>query len=1112
MYSMNEANTPRNQLLIHEDVLDATDRNDQLQKKLAIVLQQLSAQGRTPIIKSCRHPNQQWLRSPMGGNGGNQFYLWWQRLHQDDHPAIIVRALRDHDDHTPLHPADVPGDYLPVSPQDTANPDAGVVLSPWTPQQDSFAQSAHPVKIITGYPGSGKTSALHEAALRSAPLHILHVTWSEQLALQARLRLAAMAEPGTEITSLTHERLVATLTGAPVPAVTQAERLRHVARALDLAQLPTSRDTTWTAAPHLFHREARIHLFGNPEFDCRDDVLRINEEFASRYTARRAALSADASHVANAFVAIARRIAASPAATAEFLSAYPELVASHMALAALPQGLPDVYADVDAISVDEVQDLTETQFMVILKIAAAVRERHGHDPIVLIAGDEAQTAQPSGFEWKSITALINRHLGPVEQYAADHNLRASAPVIAAISAIDNLYNLLDRAHRPAQRWAPQPDSDIPGAVHVAAAPPDDLNRLVSYVAERDDSILVNVHHDAPDWLDDATHTLSPAQVKGAEHRNVCILGAAALLQHIRNSLARTRQHTLNSEEARYAIDRLRIAASRAAETVVFAENLTDVRTVLEILGRRAYCHPRFVQHALDLDHFNVSDIVYHKVQEIAANADDSAIAWHHVQHLNDIIDEDASTGAQRRLNLLDAACVTLHTCFRIWAQSQPDEIPPESLNVCLRAAEHSPNPHQYRLMSQILYRWATQSDNALQLVNLPEQVDEQWRHIPANTIVEDTDEIAERLDALASSHDTAPLVASLADKAASLFYPNDPELRDQTAHILKNIALLTLINEGDAAAATRIVENGAHLEPEIGASYYILTQDWGNAYDHIQRINDAESRDNAVTALGHRISMTAADHIENGDYRTATEILKQAPAQIHHIPIYCHTLAKSFYFNNDIPDALIYSRRAAEADPDEPAFRIGLAEVLADTGQIQEAITHADAAIALDPAEHHHHLVKGLIYVHEKRHHQARAAFAAGLKACPDYEYFFQTVILNNTIDISQKLYEEEQLTEFLRTINFISAWLDQTFDATPSLLGIAALVRAVHLINETKDKIPSSVVHDTEILPKFERIVRGTIAPNDNMMSDITEIIELWDAHAQGKIPTKYLMPHLRL
>ena len=108
-------------LWVHPDVSDGLSGLTQLCQRLGIVLQHLAAHGRTSVVKGCRNAaNRGWRRSPLGGNGGMQYYLWWtvqgsgptRGIAFPDRDGVLVRAVRHHDDHGPLD-AGVLNDYLP---------------------------------------------------------------------------------------------------------------------------------------------------------------------------------------------------------------------------------------------------------------------------------------------------------------------------------------------------------------------------------------------------------------------------------------------------------------------------------------------------------------------------------------------------------------------------------------------------------------------------------------------------------------------------------------------------------------------------------------------------------------------------------------------------------------------------------------------------------------------------------------------------------------------------------------------------------------------------------------------------------------------------------------
>lgn len=118
-------------LWVHHEVPDGLGGMTPLRQRLGIVLQHLAAHGRTTVVKGCRDAaNRGWGRSPLGGSGGMQYYLWWTVL--GSRPArgiafpgrggVLVRAVRHHDDHGRLD-AGVLDDYLPFSQHEVEDAD-----------------------------------------------------------------------------------------------------------------------------------------------------------------------------------------------------------------------------------------------------------------------------------------------------------------------------------------------------------------------------------------------------------------------------------------------------------------------------------------------------------------------------------------------------------------------------------------------------------------------------------------------------------------------------------------------------------------------------------------------------------------------------------------------------------------------------------------------------------------------------------------------------------------------------------------------------------------------------------------------------------------------------
>ncbi|MCY4632982.1 MAG: hypothetical protein OXG04_00470, partial [Acidobacteria bacterium] len=103
-----------------------------------------------------------------------------------------MRAVRHHDDHTPLGGGSRQ-DYLPI--QQATDMDEDIAGRPRNRQQASFETDRSPVRVLRGRPGSGKTTALWRAIEARSGEHVLYVTWSARLKRSAEERLGGLAPP-----------------------------------------------------------------------------------------------------------------------------------------------------------------------------------------------------------------------------------------------------------------------------------------------------------------------------------------------------------------------------------------------------------------------------------------------------------------------------------------------------------------------------------------------------------------------------------------------------------------------------------------------------------------------------------------------------------------------------------------------------------------------------------------------------------------------------------------------------------------------------------------------------------------------------------------------------
>ena len=593
---------PKHLLMLHEEVPDHVENDMHLRKRLGLVLQHLAAHGRTSIVKGCSGANQGWRRSPLGGNRGMQYYLWWapdgssptngvKRSEEHKGSSIWVRAVRHHDDHTPLVIGSGDADYYSISQNDIATHDETFISPPDTENQARFVSDHNSVRLVHGHPGSGKTTALWKAIEARDNQRVLYVSWSRELTSLAAERLTTFAPSGVSVTTRDFLTLLGELCGYDVERVGYEQSRAAFAQALAKTRSRPADLGAWASREDALYAEMRAVLLGRavPDDPGYASIVpptgdrRLPRLTDAEYRRVRGGKNGIGDGAAKSLLTIAERLERHSAA--ELQKAFPELAAAVDSIRRLRQDrLPRGFDDFDRIVIDEAQDLTLIEIAVVTELCRAIALGRRSAPWLLLAGDEGQTVRPSGFEWSLLSPLLARTLTAPRRFTLDTTLRSPERIARVIERASQLYRKtgLERRLRPAdQRHEPGGDPTDAQLFYVDAPGVEEAIRLLDRLNDLTNIAIVTPGNVPPEWLPDrlVDMVLTPAVVKGLEYQSVCVLEPGPTLQRLSADVdLHSDAPELASHSRRTDIDRLRVAISRATENLAFIEVAPDDTT------------------------------------------------------------------------------------------------------------------------------------------------------------------------------------------------------------------------------------------------------------------------------------------------------------------------------------------------------------------------------------------------------------------------------------------------------------------------------------------------------------------------------------------------------
>ena len=205
----------------------------------------------------------------------------------------------------------------------------------------------------------------------------------------------------------------------------------------------------------------------------------------------------------------------------------------------------------------------------------------GHAPWLLAAGDAGQTVRPSGFDWGRLNDLLSSRLAAPRRFHLEENLRCPRRIAEVVERASEWYVHVDKARRPTkqrhQRGGQHVDAHL---LHVVADAPA-AAELLERLDEVEGLAVLTVGDEMPGWVPERLRemVLTPANAKGLEYQSVCVLDPGRALSRLEEALggvlAAPATLALREQEHRTAIDQLRVALSRATETLAFVDVAGD---------------------------------------------------------------------------------------------------------------------------------------------------------------------------------------------------------------------------------------------------------------------------------------------------------------------------------------------------------------------------------------------------------------------------------------------------------------------------------------------------------------------------------------------------------
>jgi hypothetical protein len=727
--------------------------------------------------------------------------------------------------------------YLPLSVSDIRGEEYGP--GPLTPSQAKFAAARQPVRVLKGYPGSGKTTALWHAADSTGAERVLYVTYSRDLAALARDYFDRYCSSHKHFHVVTLPNLIRQLLGLSAsvgpPREAQQRFLRELApftRALG----------PWTNSPVALYDELHAHLAGDalPVTIGRFVAAKQPRVPDKAYRERRTRFLGPAA--TNAALDISARLERAETGTLADRF-FPELALAWQAAGRLrpgtggapPAGIDSALMEFDCVAVDEAQDLTPVEAYVLVQLTSLIGSRRRPVPM-LLAGDEAQTVRPTDFEWAWLSDLLHAQLGTPIEFKLSANLRSPRRIAEIVNQVWDLYSRIEKQDRPSGAGYAEIDDDATDQIlYCTAVPGPELNELLISLTAREGLALITLEDSIPPFVPEAARAavLTVSEAKGLDFHSVCVIDAGHHIDRIIREQERLRSDSDVEElRKRLAIDQLRVALSRPTERLLWLDVKPSdqvVRLAVSFLNGGAYSSgvsssvPAAVLKTLEEDELDAEE----RVQRCQVDARQyldvkPEMAWSRAQQAVALLGRPESPAAVQDVAVQKSAHLTLvEICFALASRNTklaPELGRPNLFSEAIRAAHLAHRSGLAAIMRALEGVYRGNEDDRLQSLAelasvLPEHKDEveSWLQVEISARSREWVETLE--DALFDGRNAATLLRLLPPFYEAL------DLPDRTARTerLRQRAIQSLIKDKRFEPALEALRALPERQPKLEA-------------------------------------------------------------------------------------------------------------------------------------------------------------------------------------------------------------------------------------------------------------------------------------------------------